>query len=35
MSLAKQNMSDETRRRYSEAAKERWRRKREFLDSIQ
>ena len=34
MSLAKQNMSDETRRRYSEAAKERWRRKREFLDSI-
>lgn len=34
MSLAKQNMSDETRRRYSEAAKERERKKREFLDSL-
>ena len=34
MNLAKQNMSDETRRRYSEAAKERWRKKREFLDSL-
>ena len=34
MSLVKQNMSDETRRRYSEAAKERWRKKREFLDSL-
>ena len=31
MSFAKQNMSEETRRRYSEAAKKRWKIKKEFF----